>query len=113
MGEEGRTEGGWVLGSARYPRRSAGMTDLWGASVTELWRRGVAELIRRGVVDLDWGGAGGGLPLRPAAEQLYQHRNQRPEHCQQGCEDQPQRPREDGEAAIHALLQRLEVPHEL
>ena len=42
-GAQGRgsdAEGGWVLGSARYPRRSAGMTELFCAGVMELISRG-------------------------------------------------------------------------
>ena len=38
-GEEGR-EGAWVQNSARYPRRSAGMTDLSRAGMTEGSKRG-------------------------------------------------------------------------
>ena len=43
-----------MLRSARYPRRGAGMTELWGAGVAELWSAGVAELLGRG-----WGGSWG------------------------------------------------------
>ena len=72
-----------VLVTARYPRRSAGMTELWGAGVTELARAGgrrlgwaVAAPRRVGALGVAWvpacagmteGGAGmteGGAGIR-------------------------------------------------
>ena len=36
-----RWDGVWVVDSSGYPRRSAGMTELWGAGMTEVLRGGV------------------------------------------------------------------------
>ena len=44
-------ERGLGISTARYPRRSAGMTDL-GAGAADLSRAGVADLFRAGVADL-------------------------------------------------------------
>ena len=35
--EGGRRRGGLEVVAARYPRRGAGMTDLWGVGVTEIF----------------------------------------------------------------------------
>ena len=40
---EGWREGAWVLDAARYPRRGAGMTDLFRAGMTDLVHVGMTE----------------------------------------------------------------------
>ena len=67
-----RRDGAWVLGAARYPRRSAGMTDLGGRVRREgvrgwrTWGRGcVTELGGGGVASARWerrSGRGLGAP---------------------------------------------------
>ena len=49
-----------MLGSARYPRRGAGMTDLFGAGVAELLAR-VWRTLGAGVADRCDGGVGEAL----------------------------------------------------
>ena len=39
----GGAEAALVLVTSRYPRRGAGMTELWGAGMTELWSAGMTE----------------------------------------------------------------------
>ena len=56
----GRWEGAWVLCAARYPRRGAGMTELWGAGVAELWgARGWRAFCAEVAVGVGDGGLGG------------------------------------------------------